>query len=50
MVVSYETILSVISKISVAKNECLLMCRPTKRRSQYGFYFYEWACKTALSR
>ena len=49
-VVSDETILHVPSKIREVNNECIFICSLAKhrsQRSQYGFYFYEWAFKTA---
>ena len=49
-VVSVKIILPVLSKISVFNHDCMLMRSPGKQGSQfsqYGFYFYEWVCKTA---
>ena len=51
-VVSYETILHVLSKINVVDNKCILMYNLAQQHSQcsqYRFYFYESVCKTAQS-
>ena len=48
--VSYETILDVLSKINLLNNKCILMCILAKQHSQccqYRFHFCKSVCKTA---